>query len=88
MADKVEKVAMQAVYEVPLEVSAVLGIAEYKISDILKFTDGTVIELNKKVGEPIDICINGKVVARGEIMQVDDKIGITLTEIFQTKDEV
>ena len=74
-------------YEVPLEVSAVLGVAEFKISDILKFTDGTIIELNKKVGEPIDICINGKVVAKGEIMQVDDKIGITLTEIRRDKDE-
>ncbi len=86
MAEKEVK-SIQAVYEVPLEVSAVLGVAEFKISDILKFTDGTIIELNKKVGEPIDICINGKVVAKGEIMQVDDKIGITLTEIRRDKDE-
>ncbi len=80
-----EKQSMQAVYDVPLELSAVLGTADYKISDILKFTDGTVIELNKKIGEPIDICINGKVIAKGEIVQVDDKIGITLTEICSDK---
>ncbi|CAL7961686.1 Flagellar motor switch protein FliN [Alphaproteobacteria bacterium] len=76
---------LQAVYDVPLQVSVVIGNTELRVSDILKFTSGTVIELDKKVGEPVDVYINGKVVAKGEIVLVNDKVGVTLTEMVNGK---
>jgi len=74
---------LHVVYDVPLEVSAILGHVELKVSDVLKLSQGSVIELDKKVGEPVDVKINGKVVARGEVVLVGDKIGVTLTEIVK-----
>ncbi len=74
---------LQLVYDVPLEVTAVLGGAKMSIANIVKLARGSVIELNKKVGEPIDLFVNGKIVARGEIVLVGPKIGITITEIIK-----
>ena len=75
--------SFQALHEVPLQVSAVLGTTNMTIEELLKCTQGTVIELEKQVGEPIDIHVNGKVIAKGEIVLVGEKIGITLTEIVR-----
>lgn len=69
--------------DVPLKVSAVLGETTMTIEELLQCTQGTVIELEKKVGELIDIFVNGKIIAKGEIVLVGDKIGITLTEIVK-----
>jgi flagellar motor switch protein FliN/FliY len=71
----------KALNEVPLKVSAVLGETKMTIEEVLKLTQGAVIELGKKVGEPIDIYVNDKIVAKGEIVIVGEKIGITITEI-------
>jgi len=71
----------KALNEVPLKVSAVLGETKMTIEEVLKLTQGAVIELSKKVGEPIDIYVNDKIVAKGEIVIVGEKIGITITEI-------
>lgn len=71
----------KALNEVPLKVSAVLGETKMTVEEVLKLTQGTIIELEKKVGEPIDIYVNDKIIAKGEIVVVDGKIGITLTEI-------
>ncbi len=68
---------------VPLKISAVLGETKMTVEEVLKLTQGTVIELEKKVGEPVDIFINDKIIAKGEIVIVDGKIGITLTEIVK-----
>ena len=74
---------LEALYDVPVEISAVLGKASMKISKLLKLGRGAVIELDKAVGEPIDILVNNRLVARGELMIVDEKLGITLTEIVK-----
>lgn len=78
------EINLQAVYDIPLKISAILGHAELKVNQILKLNKGAVVELDKKVGDAIDICINDKLVARGEIVLVDNKIGVTLTEIFKS----
>jgi flagellar motor switch protein FliN/FliY len=71
----------KALNEVPLKISAVLGEAKMTIEEVLNLKQGMVIELGKKVGEPVDIYVNDKILAKGEIVIVGGKIGITLTEI-------
>ena len=72
-----------AVYEVEVEVSAVLGTAMMPISQILKLGRGAVVELNRKVGEPIELRANEALVGWGEIVVVDDKLGVTMTEVIK-----
>lgn len=79
--DKVE-LTLEALYDVPVQVSVVLGSTTMSLSSILKLGRGAVIELDRTVGEPIDIYVNNKIVAKGEIVIVDDKIGVTLTEVI------
>ncbi len=72
------------VYDVPVQVSAVLGKATLQISQLLKLGRGAVVELDRKVGEAIDIYINDRLVARGEIVVVEDRLGVTMTEIIKS----
>ena len=74
---------LEAVYDIPVKVSAILGKSRIKVSQLLKINKGTIIELDKKVGEAIDIYVNNNLVARGEVVVVDDKLGITMTEIVK-----
>lgn len=74
---------LEAVYDIPVKVSAILGKTRIKVSQLLKINKGTIIELDKKVGEAIDIYVNNNLVARGEVVVVDDKLGITMTEIVK-----
>jgi flagellar motor switch protein FliN len=74
---------LQAVYDIPVEITVVLGSAKMSVSELLKIKSGTIVELDRSVGEPIDILVNGRMVARGEIVIVEDHLGITLTEIFK-----
>lgn len=76
---------LEAVYDVPVQVSAVLGKTSMPISQLLKLGRGAVLELDKRVGEAIDIYVNNRLIARGEIIVVDDHLGITMTEIIKTK---
>ena len=78
--DNIE-LTLEALYDVPVQVSVVLGVATMSISNILKLGKGAVIELERTVGEPIDVYVNNKKVAKGEIVIVDEKIGVTLTEV-------
>ncbi len=78
-----EEEQLRMIYNVPLGISAVLGSTKLKVAEVLKLTQGSVVELDKRVGDPIDVVINGRVVARGEIVLVEDKVGITLTEIVE-----
>jgi flagellar motor switch protein FliN/FliY len=81
------ELTLEALYDVPVQVSVVLGSTTMLLSNILKLGKGAVIELERTVGEPIDVYVNNKIVAKGEIVIVDDKIGITLTEVvLQEKD--
>jgi flagellar motor switch protein FliN/FliY len=81
--DNVE-LTLEALYDVPVQVSVVLGVATMSLSNILKLGKGAVIELERTVGEPIDVYVNNKKVAKGEIVIVDEKIGVTLTEVIIT----
>jgi flagellar motor switch protein FliN/FliY len=73
----------EALYDVEIEVAAVLGTAHMPISQILKLGRGAVVELNRKVGEAIELYANNRLVARGEIVVVEDKLGVTMTEIIK-----
>ncbi len=75
---------LDAVYAVPVEVSAVLGKSTMPVSSLLKLGRGAVVELDRKVGEAIDIYVNNRLVARGEVVVVEDRLGITMTEIIKT----
>ena len=72
-----------AVYEVPVEISAVLGTTQIPVSQLLKMGRGAVLELDRAVGDPIDIYVNERLVARGEVMVVDDRLAVTLTETLK-----
>src|SRR5512147_1443363 len=74
---------LDAVYDVPVQVSAVLGRAQMQVSSLLKLGRGAVIELDRKVGEAIDIYVNNRLVARGEVVVVEDRLGITMREIIR-----
>jgi flagellar motor switch protein FliN/FliY len=76
---------LEAVFDVPVQVSAVLGSAHMDVGGLLNLGPGTVIELDRKVGEAIDIYVNNRLVARGEVVLVDDKLGVTMTEIIKAE---
>ncbi|MBX9776077.1 MAG: flagellar motor switch protein FliN [Xanthobacteraceae bacterium] len=76
---------LEAVFDVPVKVSAVLGRARMEVSDLLKLGPGTVLELDRKVGEAIDLYVNDRLVARGEVVLVEDKLGVTMTEIIKAE---
>jgi len=75
---------LEAVYDIPVQVSAVLGKTTMRVSQLLKLGKGAVIELDRKVGEAIDIYVNNRLVARGEVVVVEDRLGVTMTEIIKT----
>ncbi len=75
---------LEAVYSIPVVVSAVLGKSTMQVSSLLKLGRGAVVELDRRVGEPIDIYVNDRLVARGEVVVVEDRLGITMTEIIKT----
>jgi flagellar motor switch protein FliN len=74
---------LEAVFDVPVQVSAVLGRARMDVGELLKLGPGAVLELDRKVGEAIDIYVNNRLVARGEVVLVEDKLGVTMTEIIK-----
>ncbi len=76
---------LEAVFDVPVQVSAVLGRARMEINELLKLGPGTVLELDRKVGEAIDIYVNNRLVARGEVVLVEEKLGVTMTEIIKAE---
>lgn len=71
------------IMDVPLEVTVELGRANKSIKEILDFTPGTIIELNKLAGEPVDVLVNGKFVAKGEVVVIEESFGIRITEILK-----
>ena len=74
---------LEAVYDIPVNVSAVLGKSTLQVSQLLKLGRGAVVELDRKVGEAIDIYVNNRLVARGEVVVVEDRLGVTMTEIIK-----
>ncbi|GBR01189.1 flagellar motor switch protein FliN [Acetobacter oeni] len=77
--------SLEAVYDIPVTVSAVLGRSTMQVSQLLKLGRGAVVELDRKVGEAIDIYVNNRLIARGEVVMVDDnRLGVTMTEIIKS----
>ena len=74
---------LEAVYDIPVQVSAVLGKANMQVSQLLKLGRGAIVELDRKVGEAIDIYVNNRLVARGEVVVVEEHLGVTMTEIIK-----
>jgi flagellar motor switch protein FliN/FliY len=74
---------LEHVFDVPVNVSAVLGRTRMEIGDLLRLAPGAVLELDRRVGEAIDIFVNDRLVARGEVVLVEDRLGVTMTEIIK-----
>lgn len=77
---------LATVFDVPVNISAVLGKSHMSVAQLLKLNKGSVLELDRKVGEAIDIFVNNRLIARGEVVVVDDRLGVTMTEIIKTED--
>lgn len=74
---------LEAVHDVQVKVQAVLGRARMPIGELLRLKKGTVVELDRRVGEPVDIYVNDRLIARGEVVMIDNSLGVTLTEIVR-----
>jgi len=94
MADEVDtifgeaadgNITLEAVSDIPVSISVVLGKTSMQVHQLLKLGRGAVVELDRKVGEPVDILVNNRLVARGEVVVVEDKIGVTMTEIIKAE---
>ena len=86
--EREEKTAtdLAPVFDVPVSISAVLGRASMSVAQLLQLQSGSVLELDRKVGEAIDIYVNNRLVARGEVVIVDERLGVTMTEIIKDGD--
>lgn len=76
---------LEHVFDVPVQVSAVLGRTKMGVGELLRMAPGHILELDRRVGEAIDIFVNDRLVARGEVVLVDDKLGVTMTEIIKSE---
>ena len=75
---------LEAIYDIPVQISAVLGKSTMQVNQLLKLGRGAVVELDRRVGEAIDIYVNNRLVARGEVVVVEDRLGVTMTEIIKS----
>ena len=74
---------LEAVFDVPVKVQAVLGRSKMEIGELMRLRPGDVVELDRRVGEPVDIYVNNRLIARGEVVLIDNSLGVTLTEIVR-----
>ena len=83
--DEPQKLAadLQPVFDVPVSVQAVIGKTKMEVSELLRLAPGSVLELDRRVGEAIDIYVNSRLVARGEVVVIEDQLGVTMTEIIK-----
>lgn len=87
--EKTEKISnMELLLDIPLEITAELGRTRMIINDLLQLGQGSVIELNKLAGEPLEILVNQKLIARGEVVVVNEKFGIRLTDIISPLERI
>ncbi|MBU1567391.1 MAG: flagellar motor switch protein FliN [Proteobacteria bacterium] len=75
-------------YDIPLQISVEVGRSKILLRDLLKMSEGYVIELDKLAGEPLDLYVNSRLIARGEAVMVGDKFGIRLTDVVSTSDRI
>ena len=73
-----------AAYDVPVRVSTVIGKSQIQVAQLMRLTRGAVLELDRRVGEPVDIYVNNRLVARGELVVVDENLGVTITEVVKS----
>ncbi|MCP4936511.1 MAG: flagellar motor switch protein FliN [bacterium] len=74
---------LEALYDIPVNITVVLGRTQIEVTDLLALSKGDVVELDRKVGESVDILVNNRLVARGEVVLVEERLGITMTEIIR-----
>lgn len=79
---------LQMILDIPLRVTVELGRAKMPVSELLNLGQGSVIELNKLAGEPMEVFVNDKLIARGEAVVVNEKFGVRLTDIISTRERV
>ena len=74
---------LEAVFDVPVRISVILGRARIPVASLMRMDIGSVVELDRQVGEAVDIYVNDRLVARGEIVLVENRLGVTMTEIVK-----
>jgi flagellar motor switch protein FliN/FliY len=77
---------LKPVFDVPVSIQAVIGRTTIEVAELLELGPGSVLELDRRVGEAIDIYVNSRLIARGEVVIVDDRLGVTMTEIIKNAD--
>lgn len=77
---------LESIYDVPVKVTAVLGKTRMNLSELMTLDAGSIIELDRRVGEPIDLYVNDRLIARGELVMVDGVLGVTMTEVVKELD--
>ncbi len=87
MSKEDQNLTLEALYDVPVQVSILLGKTSIQLSNLLKLGRGAVIELDRNIGEAVDVFVNNKLVAKGEIVVLENKIGVTLTELVAAEKE-
>ena len=80
-----QKENLQLLMDVPLQISVEIGSTRKKIKDILEFSQGTIIELERQAGAPVDVMVNGNLIARGDVVVIDDNFAVRITEIVKSK---
>ncbi len=86
--EKREETDLSLLHNVPLIVSVELGHGRLTIRDLLQLGQGAVLELEKLAGEPLEVLVNNKLVSRGEVVMVNDKYGIRLTDVISPDDQI
>ena len=74
---------LEAVFDVPVRVHAVLGRSRMEIGELMRLRPGDMVELDRRVGEPVDLFVNNRLIARGDVVLIDNALGVTLTEIVR-----
>ena len=87
-ADEVKEANLDLILDIPLSVTVELGRSKMLINDLLQLGQGSVVELTKLVGEPLEVLVNDKLVARGEVVVVNEKFGVRLTDIVTPMERV
>ncbi len=87
-ADPKKGRGLNFLYDIPLQISVEVGRSKILLRDLLKMGEGYVIELDKLAGEPLDLYVNSKLIAKGEAVMVGDKFGIRLTDVVSTADRI
>ncbi|PSR23369.1 MAG: flagellar motor switch protein FliN [Sulfobacillus acidophilus] len=80
--------SVEFVWDVPMTVEAILGTTELTVKEVLEITPGSLVELERAYGEPVDIFLNGRLVARGDVVIIGDNFGVKITEILVSGDEM